>query len=79
MHSQEAKWVTRKLTAASCWFQLRTPIKTLNFPKVRSTLFKKTGFLRAADNDTDIKYELKSKNDPDGNFEDGAYKYWYLS
>lgn len=33
---------------------------------------------RAAENGTDIKYELKSKNDPDGKFEDGAYKYWYL-
>lgn len=33
---------------------------------------------RAADNNSDIKYELKSKNDPNGNFEDGANKYWYL-
>ena len=33
---------------------------------------------RAADNNTNIKYELKSKNDLNGNFEDGANKYWYL-
>lgn len=33
---------------------------------------------RAADNNSDIKYELKSKNDLNGNFEDGANKYWYL-
>lgn len=41
-------------------------------------IIQKNRLSRAADNDTDIKYELKSKNDPDGNFEDGAYKYWYL-
>lgn len=33
---------------------------------------------RITDNNSDIKYELKSKNDPNGNFEDGANKYWYL-
>lgn len=33
---------------------------------------------RAADNNSDIKYELRSKNNPNGSFEDGAYKYWYL-
>lgn len=33
---------------------------------------------RAGDNSSSIKYELKSKNEEDGKFEDGANKYWYL-
>lgn len=33
---------------------------------------------RVGDNSSSIKYELKSKNEEDGKFEDNAYKYWYL-
>lgn len=33
---------------------------------------------RVGDNSSTIKYELKSKNEMDGKFEEGANKYWYL-
>lgn len=52
--------------------------QTFKLTKGQVYIVQKNKLSRAEENDSGIKYELKSKNDENGDFEDGAYKYWYL-